>query len=630
MSRFPVLALVAALATVPAPAQEVTDAQTAAEAVVNTQPVAVRAFTPAATPEQNREYVRAKQAALQKLNRLLPHKVPPKAQAAPAKGDAVEPVAPLATPDPLAPPAVKIVDTPLGPDATKNITGEVCEPSVAVSKGGAILYTGNWFAAFSATGVENLKYQNPAQMFPEKSSILDPPLGRSFCCDQVALYDAKHDLMIWFLQYGTNARTNFVRVAVASGDNIPAQKWTYYDFSPKSVGGWDNEWFDFPDLAVGENFLYVTTNTFATRGTPDTRDDPFARGVILRLPLAKLAAGQTIPKAEQKVYSRTDASGFRPTQGPPGPVMYFGTHDHSDYGRRIEVLAWSETGAQPVVKTFAVEPWGDSQGSEDYSSVCKDGHAWLNRADARMTAAWATKDQLGFAWTAPRRGGYSQPHVRVAVLSLDAGAPKAVIGQPHVWNPNFAVAYPGAAVNAAGEVGLAVCTGGGFGGADPRNPGLSVGLLTLGSPMSWRMSPVATGKTIGPPSGLWGDYMAVRADPRGDGKGFIACGFTMPAFLDPGEITRNTEEVVPRFVRFSTGEPPAKDPPPGPDPGTVPGLREKAQKLLEDAQKLQAAADQLRQDAEAILNAIGKTGPKNQGAPPPKKAPVTERDPGNR
>ena len=53
----------------------------------------------------------------------------------------------------------------------------------------------------------------------------------------------------------------------------------------QSVGGWNNRQFDYPALAVGEKYLYVTINTFAV-------PERFTRAVILRLPLDKLAAYQ--------------------------------------------------------------------------------------------------------------------------------------------------------------------------------------------------------------------------------------------------------------------------------------------------------------------------------------------------
>ena len=614
-----------ALFAPPAAAQEVKDAQ---EPATSTKVDAGGlVITPFATPEANRAYVRTKMANLQRLNRLQPNKTPPKdGPVAPIKAAAV--VAPVAQ---LALGAAPLIteSKPLKSRATRNITGEVCEPSVAVSRRGEILYSGNWFAAFTRSGADTLDYKNPARTFPESSNVLHANAECPFCCDQVVLYDPTNDMMIWFLQYAADSKANFIRVAVSSGDNIAAQKWAYFDFSPKSVGNWDNEWFDFPDMALSKKNLYITSNTFSTRGT-----QPFTRAVVLRLPLEALknasvsATPVTIPNNEQKVYSRTDAAGFRPTQGIPGTsTVYFGNHRFAAYGTQLEVMAWSDSGSQPTApRSVTVQQWSDPRSNEDYRSICKDGHAWLNRADSRITAAWATSDRVGFAWTAPRRGGYTQPHVRVALLSVNAAGEPQIADEPHLWNREFAVAYPSAAVNPDGEVGLAVCTGGGSerepNAATARNPGLSVGVLVPGTSITWKMVPVNVGDTIGPASGLWGDYAGVRPDYSGTGKGFVTTGFAMPALLDSG--ARNTEDVVPWFVRFNTGSTGGGTGGTG-DPGGTGGgvtdnaaLVEKVRKLRDDADKLRQAADQLKADADAILNTLGQPAPKS-GAVQPRK-----------
>jgi uncharacterized repeat protein (TIGR01451 family) len=395
--------------------------------------------------------------------------------------------------------------------ATSNFTSEVDEPSVAV-RGNEILYTGNWYAAFSTDGGTTFSYINPETTFP------DIP-GQPFCCDQVALYDPNHDLMIWFLQYVKDGNGNTARVAVAQGDDIRTRQWRVFDFTPQNVGGWDNEWFDYPDLAVGEKFLYVTTNTF-------NMSDRFTRSVILRLPLDKLAAYQPFTP---DYFDTTDDFSLRPTQGAKD-TMYFGNHVNE---RTMRVWTWPENSQSISSDDVTVERWtfGTSVGPGP------DGKDWLGRVDPRITGGWESGDEIGFTWTATQdNNNYLFPHVRVVILNKDS---KTVIAQPHIWNSDFAFAYPATAPNSIGVVGLSVE----YGGGAQFFPSHAVGVLRKNNAgeFSWDLTTTING-TNGPSSNRWGDYLGIR--PHGaQPLTWVASGFTLQGGTAPRDIE-------PRYVRF--------------------------------------------------------------------------------
>ncbi|MFO0891462.1 MAG: hypothetical protein U0790_20250, partial [Isosphaeraceae bacterium] len=441
-------------------------------------------------------------------------------------------------------------------------------------------------------------FVNPSETFPEDQF--------QFCCDQVALYDPLNDLMIWFLQYVQDGHQNIFRVAVAQGpQGISSQDWHFYDFSPKSVGNWDDEWFDFPDLALGKDFLYVSVNTFATKGTVTSNDDTFARAAIVRIPLSVLKQKGELGAEDVKVFSSEESFSLRPTQGARGGLMYFGGHDFSDFGGRIELFAWPESGTQVERKAMVVEDWSE----EDYDSTGKDGNRWLNRADPRMTAAWASGDRIGFAWNAGRDRRFDEPHVRVAVAGLDGQKrPSRIVAQPHLSNPRFAYAYPAAGVTPDGTVGLAVCFGGG-GRDQGRNPGIAVGLLNAGQgdQLTWDLVEVAEG-TNGPSQAIWGDYLAVRPHGRQDNT-LVATGFVLQ-----GGTT--VENVVPRFVHFSPAGTVSET---GPD---LQELRKQAVRIRDEVQKLIELIDR----AGGTPGASPQPSPARPGAAPP--ASGAERQPG--
>ncbi len=394
---------------------------------------------------------------------------------------------------------------------TNNITSTVGEPSVAV-RGSEILITGNWYASFSTDGGSTFTYMNPATSFP-------PIPGQPFCCDQVAIYDPGHDLMIWFLQYVEDGNGNTVRIAVAQGNDITTQQWRIYDFTPQGIGGWNNEWFDYPDLAVSDDFLYVTTNTFST--PPYS----FTRALILRIPLNEISAYQAL---NFDFFQTNQGFSFRPTQGSSG-TMYFGTNVSTN---SVRVYTWPENSNTISVDDVAVQVWSNAT----RVAPGPDGRDWLGRVDQRITGAWASGDDIGFAWTAAQDNNFPFPHVRVVVMNRNS---KNVTAQPHLWNTSFAYAYPATAPNSNGTVGISVS----YGGGSQLFPGHLVGVFES-STSTWDMVTTADG-THGPDRNVWGDYLAVR--PHGTQTDtWVATGFA----LQGGTMGNN---IVPRYIHFGQG-----------------------------------------------------------------------------
>jgi hypothetical protein len=408
-------------------------------------------------------------------------------------------------------PVQLVVNTALPDSATNDITSHVDEPSTA-ARGQEVLFTGNWYAAFSTDAGATFSYVNPETTFP---AIPNQP----FCCDQVALYDASHDLMIWLLQHVNDQNGNTLRIAVAHGADIAAQAWRYYDFTPQNVGTWNGEWFDFPDLAVGDKYLYATSNTFTTAS------DTFRRAVILRLPLDKLAAYQGFT---YNYFDSTADFSLRPTQGATD-TMYFGGHVATN---KLRVFTWPEVGTSLSSADVTVAVWSDST----RVAPGPDGKDWLGRADGRVTAAWVSGNTAGFGWTAAQDASFPFPQVRVALVDRSS---KALTGEPHIWNRNYAFGYPAAAPNSDGVVGLSVH----YGGGSQLHPSHAVGILD-GTSLTWRLLATANG-TNGPSTNKWGDYLAVRRHGS-EAKTWVATGFA----LQGGAAASN---VVPRYVRFRLG-----------------------------------------------------------------------------
>lgn len=386
---------------------------------------------------------------------------------------------------------------------TSGATSTVNEPSVA-TRGDEVLMTGNWFAAFSTDGGASFNFVNPSTTFPSAAG--------GFCCDQVAIYDKDHDLMVWFLQYISDGNgENTIRLAVAHGGDIPTQQWRYYDFTPQGVGGWSNEWFDYPDLATGKDNLYITTNAFSAAGS-------FTRSVILRIPLSELENYQQL---NFDSWDTTQHGSLRLTQG-ADDIMYFASHNNAG---SLRVFAWPDNSPTIGFNDVAVTVWPNSGGRP----------VWTGRSDSRITAGWFSGGELGFGWTASAGSGFAHPHVRFAIINAST---MGLVNEPHLWNQNFPYAYPAAAPNGAGRVGLGVHFG--------TNPNHAVGVFDPS--LGWQLEDTAP-STHSPASDRWGDYAAVRAHGN-DPDAWVASGYT----LDGGD---QRQDIVVRYVHF-TEQPPIR------------------------------------------------------------------------
>ncbi len=201
---------------------------------------------------------------------------------------------------------------------------------------------------------------------------------------------------------------------------------------------------------------------------------------------------------------------------------------------------WPDADAQPgAPRPVAVEPYTEPSEDTIAGSEGPNGKPWLDRADSRLTAGWATDKTLGFAWTSGKidnadgnGGKYAFPHIRIAIIdraAVEAGGtdPLKPIAEPHIWNAGIAFAYPSAAPNKNGDIGLSMFFGG------PKNyPSAAVGVLrNQGGDWKATLTMLAESKTtprcvkkggVDDACGKWGDYMSVRADAANPSGWYVA------------------------------------------------------------------------------------------------------------
>jgi len=412
-------------------------------------------------------------------------------------------------------------NTELSSPGQNQTASNVDEPSVACN-GNVVLYTGNWYAAVSLDGGATFQFIDPATAFQAQ----DPP-GSSFCCDQVAQYISKIDTFVWLLQYGPDTGDNIQRIAFAKTADVAQGRWRLFDISAKSLGA-PGAFLDFPDLAVGENALYVTTNIFPKEFDVDGK----AGAAVVRIPFSGIKSG----KFTAKRFVTMQSFSLRVAQN-CGKTAFFAAHDDTS---TLRVFSWKESAVAPTSTTVKVARWVDGNG---YQSRTPDNRRWLDRADSRITGATMRDTELWFAWGSNRGGANQRPRAFVQIVRIDSKNMK-LIENINLWDPNSAICYAALATNSNKEIGVSYMIGGGN-----RFPSHVAGILT-GTRKDVVIAEGSRSPLIDPRNGHyeWGDYLTIRRNSPNQ-KLFAATGYTMQ-----GSGDGSNRDVTPRFVLFGRSQ----------------------------------------------------------------------------
>lgn len=404
--------------------------------------------------------------------------------------------APLAATDTL----TLVKNVQLNDVATADTASHVCEPSAATS-GDVVFYTGNWFAAVSTDGGTTFKYIDPYTTFP------NPP-GMGFCCDQVVQYIKSIDTFVWLLQYTKDASgKNIQRIAYATTAKVKAGSWRYFDITPASLGLAAGVWLDFPDLAVGSNMLYMSSNAFA--------GNAWRAAAVVRIKLSSFTSG-TLSAA--RTVSSTHPS-LRVAQNCV-TTAFFVAHNSTS---SLRVFSWKESQAAPTVVDVTVASWSAAA----CSSTTPDGRQWLQRADGRHTGATLAGAELWFAWGSAQGGVNARPHPFVQIARIKA-ATMTLAENINLWDPKSAIFFAGLSTNANNEVGASYTIGGGI-----RFPTHVVSILT-----GTRRQVKTFVSTRGPADNKWGDYLTVRRNYPNQ-KLFCATGYSLQSGAGASDATPN-------------------------------------------------------------------------------------------
>jgi len=399
----------------------------------------------------------------------------------------------------------------------------VSEPSGA--KAGQVIFTtANWFAAISTDGGVTFNMIDPTVYAGPAVAATDA----GFCCDQVVQYLPSIDRFVWLILYTPNDKSvnrfRLVTFHPSDVDTSGINSWIYLDIVSTDINF--SSYLDFPDLAVGNNQLYVSITDHNTG---------FA---VIRVPIADLDVAGSLTYYYTNKNDATFAQFSHATQNPLDTLYWSG---HYVLGTTMRIFQWPESSTSYTWISLDINDWPSDV--SNFVSNCPGGDSnsttnWLFQpafADI-IGATRRSTDEVWFAWAAPSGGGFPNPHVQVVQIGVGNWPNLQLVKQWQVWNPDFAFAYPALYTNDCGDVGLAVAFGGGsFSPSGALGVVDSDGVLTQ-TVYYPELSNVCEDR--------FGDYFTVRS---GIGSGYVGFVYTEQSTGDGGA------QGNPRFVEFARG-----------------------------------------------------------------------------
>ena len=386
------------------------------------------------------------------------------------------------------------------------------EPSVA-NRGNLIFYTGNWYDVRSLDGGSTWTYIDPFRDMHD------------FCCDQDVVYDSIHQIFIWYRlgTFDSNGENRF-RLGISSDTT----NWLFYNISPKNFNGtWTHQFWDYPQLALSNKYLYISSNMFDQSGK-------LLRTIISRWSLHDLSVGQS--NVSFSYYSDESLFNFTPVQGATD-TMYWASHVSNS---RMRIFRWSDTQSAITSYDRDIPAWTSSS---DVTMSCKgpDSNDWCGRADSRILVGWLSQGTIGFMWMASAGNGFPWPYLNAAKFRL---SDMTYIESPYLWSPDYAWMYGSVSPNGKGDLGIVAFYGGG-----KVNPSLAMGISENSNnnnnnnkndaaqlQSAWKMESVMRG-TNDPSQNDWGDFLRIRPY-TGSVVNWVASGYTLQGgstedFIEP-------------------------------------------------------------------------------------------------
>jgi hypothetical protein len=335
----------------------------------------------------------------------------------------------------------------VGGDRIQTDASTVLEPAVA-SNGRSILYTGNYFVRSSADA--GTSWSSDIDYNQQFYHARAPSGTSNNAGDNDVVYSQRIQKFIWYRQGGdgrfnlaispdltpgswryinveaNNFRSELSLDTVLRNNGLPAPRGTCTDESTRECN--INFWWDFPQLAVTERYLYISTDVMLGCGRDGLTNPMCAPGqnafygsLVLRASLDDLNRNivdqRYFQQSQHHYYDRSYA--FQALAQGARETMYWGTIVAPN---QLKICSWVENeSAFPLCVNRNIPAYNTDgiacPGKNDNRNWCAS-----NRPDT-LLAGWAYAGKVGFLWnvaadpvgTATRN--YPYPWIKAAVFS---------------------------------------------------------------------------------------------------------------------------------------------------------------------------------------------------------------------
>jgi hypothetical protein len=298
-----------------------------------------------------------------------------------------------------------------------------------------VLYTGNYFAAYSSDGASSFRRISPW--------TLAKSVGLQFCCDQVAHYIPAANVMVWIILSVEGP----IIMCLARPEDLQSSKgnsWTVYVLSGPVFRRGEKTEFDYPQVSFGGQFMYLTFNVIGTAGA-----------VVCRFEMGQLRERSTI---HFQYFDAADNSYICPCQLSEDRGVFVVQNSTS----QLRLFLWPENSNTISVHDINIA----TIPTADWVTLTPDGNDWLepnSKIDSTVQGVARARNEIWVAWTGARKveghreNSFPHPHIGIAVIDVYQ---KKLLQQRYLWNNDHAFAYPSLAANPNGEIAISFMWGG--------------------------------------------------------------------------------------------------------------------------------------------------------------------------
>jgi len=275
--------------------------------------------------------------------------------------------------------------------------------SMAISNGGYIVTTNNDGIEYYNDSGNSLYTDYWSDFFNDNtltSSIYDPKV----------IYDSGADRFVMVVLHGSTAATSKVLVCFSKSNN-PSDGWWVYTISGNPLN--NNCWFDYPNLGVSNNEIYITGNLFVTGGS-------FDQAIVYQIPKANGYAGANISWQYWYNLSSTPFQAFTLVpasnghQGNYGPGIYFVSNQS---GGNNQIRLWDlsdDLSGNPSMTSYTVNTSAYSPAADASQQGTNDK---LDNGDCRIQNAFYLDGTIHYVFHSDIGSGWNGIHYNRLLVS---------------------------------------------------------------------------------------------------------------------------------------------------------------------------------------------------------------------